>query len=315
MKSFLSVFIYLSLLFTLSVAGAESAVSLDTDSDLGAANGDESAQMEDSGETLSSELSSDDRDAENSAAEASVPVAVEEKVDAPPVFSMSNENVSATTSENSPKSEMQGTARQNSGENENAVEEGTGSPVTEIPPAANVPPVVFRRAEPAHNRPFMFGLGIAPGGEHGYGAVFRFRTEHVSFDTAYGVLPVLISYYNEDTEKSSFDFALAPVHVDGGVAFFFGERKKGFQDGVRTQGIFNSIMGPGAGLGWTRERQCSRNTNRCWKHFVLGVGSGIKVFPRYAERIKSHFGLADNEKTSPLNIVQMYLSVTLMWYP
>ena len=237
-----------------------------------------------------------------------------------PVFDMTNDAENGT--ENN---------AENNAENDAEKSESMPPPDSPIAPAAsarvadesanseNKPPTkseskIPKRAAPTHNRPLMFGLGISPCGEHGCGAVVRLRLEHVSFDFAYGVWPLLISYVNEDTEEAEFDFDTALVHVDGGVSIFFGKRKKGFQDGIRTQGIYNSILGPGGGVGWTRERQCSRFKNQCWKHFVLGVGSGVRVFPKFTKRVADHFDLADNEKTSPINVVQMYLSVTLMWY-
>jgi hypothetical protein len=137
---------------------------------------------------------------------------------------------------------------------------------------------------------------------------------HVSFDFSYGVYPVLVSSKRDDRDKADFDFAVSVVHADGGVSIFLGDRRKGFQDGIRMQGIFDNVMGPGAGLGWTRERQCSRFRNKCYKHFVLGVGSGIKVYPRYQQWVKKHFDFDSNVETSPLRTVQMYLGLTVMWY-
>ncbi|MBN2530786.1 MAG: hypothetical protein JXR76_30645 [Deltaproteobacteria bacterium] len=187
-------------------------------------------------------------------------------------------------------------------------------PATVVPPATDTK--VPEKARPT-NAPFKFGIGFAPGGEHGVGLVTRFRTEHISFDFSYGVFPVFSSTTLEkgDDSEAKFDFEIAKVHADGGLAIFFGDRAKGFQDGIRTQGIYDSIMGWGGGLGWTRERQCSRFKNKCWKHFVLGVGSGIKVYPQYQDRVRDYFDFSSNVKVSKVNIVQMYLGITLMWYP
>ena len=180
----------------------------------------------------------------------------------------------------------------------------------QMPEASPAPAV--EKARPGQKK-LAFGLGVSLCGEHGCGVVTRFRLEHVSIDFSYGIEPILVSYSRDGKDTPEFEFDVALVHADGGVSVFFGDREKGVQDGIRFQGIFDNVKGPGGGVGWTRERQCSRFRNKCYDHFVFGIGAGIKFFPAYEKWVKDHFDLKSDEKTSPMNIVQMYLGVTLLW--
>jgi hypothetical protein len=158
--------------------------------------------------------------------------------------------------------------------------------------------------------PRMFALGISLFSEHGFGAAARLRFDHVAIDVAYGVQPIFFTYQKDDPEtgdeKTKWEFDMALVNADAGVAVFFGDDQKGFQNGLRAQGIFNNIMGPGAGLGWVGDL--------CWKRFVLGFGAGVQAFFKYVDWVKDHFDYGSEVQISAFNAVQIYFGLNLMWY-
>lgn len=301
-------FFLLSILFLAraNAGDTDSAVEPDRGHATAETEGTQSSSLNESSEAASSDMSSevatDDTGTTNVPRNDATPLF--DMTGGPPVDENTRESDTATESTNTRPNATSG------GLPQSANKEKSSTTLQQTPIPQSLPP---ERAKPA-NRPFRFGLGVTPCGEHGCGAVARFRMKHISFDLAYGVLPILVTSRKEESNSADFDFTLSKIHADAGIALFFGDRDKGFQDGIRTMGIYDSVMGPGGGLGWTRERQCSRFKNKCWKHFVPGVGSGIKIFPGYRSHVRDHFDMDSNAQISALSILQMYLGLTLMWY-
>ena len=154
--------------------------------------------------------------------------------------------------------------------------------------------------------PRRFGLGISLLGEHSLGAVARLRFNHVAIDLAYGVQPVFLTFQREGSESIEWKFDMALVHADGGIAVFFSDDQKKFQNGLRAQGIFDNIMGPGTGVGWLGDL--------CWKRFILGFGAGVQVYFKYVDWVKDHLDLGQNIDISRISMVQLYFGLRLMWY-
>lgn len=154
------------------------------------------------------------------------------------------------------------------------------------------------RAEP----PRTFALGIGTIKEHGFGGLVRLRFDHAAFDASVGAMPVLVLTSTNSEVNAHYGTAL---HLDGSAVFFFNGADKKFQNGIRAGGLWDSIMGPGALLGWVGDL--------CWERLLLGFGLGIQVYPDYSSSVKGHFNLS-GDPNSFLGIVQLYLGVNIGWY-
>jgi hypothetical protein len=151
-------------------------------------------------------------------------------------------------------------------------------------------------AEEGSSKPRQFALGFGLLKEHGFGVVGRVRFDHLALDAAYGLMPVFVLWRDAD---------LSLVHVNAGPVIFFNDALDRFQNGVRIAGIYDQILGPGAGFGWVGEF-----TKRS---FAVGLGAGIQYYPDSDGRIRRHFHYGPGVDVVSAR-VQLYFGVNLLWY-
>ena len=188
----------------------------------------------------------------------------------------------------------------------------TGTAPTEGAPAWNAAPnapsgsAVQTSGEPEVFKPRRFALGLATLKEHGFGALVRVRFDHVALDAAAGFLPVIIITQTYDGTTMNIDGAL-PAHASVGPVFFLNDQYKGFQNGIRVNGIYNGLMGPGAGAGWVGEITKTS--------FTLGFGAGLQVYPNAEDKIRNHFHYgSDIQLDATTTVLQFYAGLNLLWY-
>jgi hypothetical protein len=155
------------------------------------------------------------------------------------------------------------------------------------------------------SKPREFALGIALLKEHGFGVVGRLRFNHVALDAAYGVMPLFVLWQTADGSTLHIDADLSFVHVGAGPVFFFNDHLDRFQNGLRLLGIYDQVLGPGAGLGWVGEI-----TKRS---FAIGFGAGLQYYPDAGERVRRHFHYAPGSDVSSA-AVQLYFGLNLLFY-
>jgi hypothetical protein len=159
-------------------------------------------------------------------------------------------------------------------------------------------------AKPETDKPRTLALGLAMVKEHGFGAVFRARLNHVALDLAAGFNPILIIISGSE---SKIDFAM-PLQVGLGPVFFLSDAQASVQHGIRLNGIYNRVLGPGGGLGWVGELASRRR-------FTIAFGAGLQIYPQASRRVKEYFSdLQDASLTSSAPEVQIYVGFNLLWY-
>jgi hypothetical protein len=159
---------------------------------------------------------------------------------------------------------------------------------------------------PQPPKPRQFALGLALLKEHGFGGLLRLRFNHVALDATGGFMPLLIITQTVDGTTMDVDGALSAHGGIGPVFFFNGDQKK-FQNGIRVNGIYDQIMGPGGGAGWVGEFTKTS--------FTLALGAGIQVYPEAEDRIRKHFGYSSAIKLDPTStVLQVYVGLNLFWY-
>lgn len=156
------------------------------------------------------------------------------------------------------------------------------------------------------SKPRRFALGISTLKEHGFGALVRLRFNRVALDAAAGFLPVIILTQSSDGTTLNVDGALPP-HASLGPVFYLNDQYKGFQNGVRVNGIYNGLMGPGVGAGWVGEITKTS--------FTLGFGAGFQVYPNAEDRIRDHFHYGSSiQLDATTTVLQIYAGLNLLWY-
>jgi hypothetical protein len=149
-------------------------------------------------------------------------------------------------------------------------------------------------------------LGITLVKEHGFGAMFRLRFNHVALDATGGFMPLLIITQTTDGATVKVDGAMS-AHAGLGPVFFFNDDRKTFQNGIRVNGIYDQIMGPGGGAGWVGEYSKSA--------FAMAFGVGFQIYPKADDRIRKHFDYGSEVKLDPTNtVLQLYVGFNLFWY-
>ena len=188
----------------------------------------------------------------------------------------------------------------------------TGAVPAEGAPASsaslNAPPdgAMQTSGEPEVSKPRRFAIGLATLKEHGFGALMRVRFDHIALDAAAGFLPVIIITQTYDGTTVNIDGAL-PLHASVGPVFFLNNQYKGFQNGLRVNGIYNALMGPGAGAGWVGEVTKTS--------FTLGFGAGLQVYPNAEDKIRNHFHYGSDIKLdATTTVLQIYAGLNLLWY-
>jgi hypothetical protein len=156
------------------------------------------------------------------------------------------------------------------------------------------------------NNPRTFALGATLLKEFGFGAMARFRYNHLALDAGAGFMPILIGYYREgDSEAVSYDAGMA-YNLYGSLAIFFNDHQRRFQNGIRLGGMYNQAMGPGGMVGWVGELG--------WERFALGFGAGIQYFPKYESHMRKFFDISENTESDDSNMYQLYIGVNLIYY-
>jgi hypothetical protein len=155
------------------------------------------------------------------------------------------------------------------------------------------------------SKPRELGLGLALLKEHGFGVVGRLRFNHVALDAAYGVMPLFILWQTAGGTTMHVDADLSFVHFDAGPVFFFNDHLDRFQNGLRVAGVYDQVLGPGAGLGWVGEI-----TKRS---FAIALGAGLQYYPDAPDRVRRHFHYAPGSDVSAAAL-QLYFGLNLLWY-
>jgi hypothetical protein len=161
-------------------------------------------------------------------------------------------------------------------------------------------------AEAPTNWPRTFALGLTTFKEHGFGVFVRLRMNHVAFDVAYGVMPVILMLQTTSGETVDMEFDMSTVHVGGSVVVFFSNNQKRFQNGLRLGAVYDSIMGPAPIVGWVGDV--------VWKNFGLGLGAGLQVYPDFNDRVSKHFDIPKSSVQEGIGMVQPYFGLNLFWY-
>jgi hypothetical protein len=181
------------------------------------------------------------------------------------------------------------------------------APVQYSAPPADIQPnpnETLEAPEPA--KPRRLALGLTTLKEHGFGGVLRLRFNHVALDATGGFMPLLIITSTVGGTTMDIDGAMS-AHGGIGPVFFFSGDQKRFQNGLRVNGIYDQVMGPGGGLGWVGEITMTR--------FTIALGAGLQIYPEAEDRIREHFGFSSAVKLDALSTsVQLYVGLNLFWY-
>ncbi len=183
---------------------------------------------------------------------------------------------------------------------------GAQLPDDAAPPAASAP--ADEDAAPAaevYQR--HLALGVSTVKELGFiAAQIRGRYDHVAFEAAFGLLPILIFITGDETGIIA-DYSL---HATGSVLVFFNSDQSRMSHGLRAGAIWDGKFGWGGLVGWQGELRLTRLLS-------LSFGAGIQFYPQAGDwagrRLEKEYPDA-SVNIDAQTYVQPYVGVGLLLY-